>query len=181
MTTPTVLLADDDRGIRTVVSHALSRAGMEVRSTGNAALARREVVAKLVHEDENAEDNDERHDRARQDRQKLQHVIPLVGQSVRRFLSFGMYCEALSRAHSGVQLHSRPPLARPFLARPSLARPSCAARQAPHQDAGYEGAGCKPAGEGLGEASHGGQGREVLHFRTCCSPPAPMPCHGAWQ
>ena len=37
MTTPTVLLADDDRGIRTVVSHALSRAGMEVRSTGNAA------------------------------------------------------------------------------------------------------------------------------------------------
>ena len=37
MTNPTVLLADDDRGIRTVVSHALSRAGMEVRSTGNAA------------------------------------------------------------------------------------------------------------------------------------------------
>ncbi|MBL8664950.1 MAG: nitrogen regulation protein NR(I) [Candidatus Odyssella sp.] len=37
MTNPTVLLADDDRGIRTVVSHALSRAGLEVRSTGNAA------------------------------------------------------------------------------------------------------------------------------------------------
>jgi len=37
MTNPTVLLADDDRGIRTVVSHALTRAGMEVRSTGNAA------------------------------------------------------------------------------------------------------------------------------------------------
>jgi two-component system nitrogen regulation response regulator GlnG len=37
MSNPTVLLADDDRGIRTVVSHALSRVGMDVRSTGNAA------------------------------------------------------------------------------------------------------------------------------------------------
>ena len=37
MNNPTVLLADDDRGIRTVVSHALSRAGLDVRSTGNAA------------------------------------------------------------------------------------------------------------------------------------------------
>jgi two-component system nitrogen regulation response regulator GlnG len=37
MTNPTVLVADDDRGIRTVVSQALSRAGLEVRSTGNAA------------------------------------------------------------------------------------------------------------------------------------------------
>jgi two-component system nitrogen regulation response regulator GlnG len=37
MTNPTILVADDDRGIRTVVSQALSRAGLEVRSTGNAA------------------------------------------------------------------------------------------------------------------------------------------------
>ncbi len=37
MASETVLLADDDRGIRTVVSHALGRAGYEVRSTGNAA------------------------------------------------------------------------------------------------------------------------------------------------
>ncbi len=37
MTTPTILLADDDRGIRTVVSQALGRAGYEVRATGNAA------------------------------------------------------------------------------------------------------------------------------------------------
>ncbi len=37
MSNETVLLADDDRSIRTVVSHALSRAGYEVRSTGNAA------------------------------------------------------------------------------------------------------------------------------------------------
>lgn len=37
MSNETVLLADDDRGIRTVVSHALGRAGYEVRSTGNAA------------------------------------------------------------------------------------------------------------------------------------------------
>ncbi|MGE0733278.1 MAG: nitrogen regulation protein NR(I) [Alphaproteobacteria bacterium] len=33
----TILLADDDRGIRTVISHALGRAGHEVMSTGNAA------------------------------------------------------------------------------------------------------------------------------------------------
>ena len=37
MAAPTVLLADDDGAIRTVVSQALSRAGYEVRATGNAA------------------------------------------------------------------------------------------------------------------------------------------------
>ena len=33
----TILVADDDDGIRTVVTQALSRAGYEVRSTGNAS------------------------------------------------------------------------------------------------------------------------------------------------
>jgi two-component system nitrogen regulation response regulator GlnG len=33
----TILVADDDRGIRTVLSQALGRAGYEVRTTGNAA------------------------------------------------------------------------------------------------------------------------------------------------
>ena len=33
----TVLVADDDRAVRTVLSHALGRAGYEVRATGNAA------------------------------------------------------------------------------------------------------------------------------------------------
>ena len=37
MTAETILLADDDQGIRTVVSQALGRAGFSVRSTGNAA------------------------------------------------------------------------------------------------------------------------------------------------
>jgi two-component system nitrogen regulation response regulator GlnG len=37
MTAATVLVADDDPGIRTVVSHALERAGFQVRVTGNAA------------------------------------------------------------------------------------------------------------------------------------------------
>lgn len=37
MTAPTILLADDDGGIRTVVSQALGRAGYEVQATGNAA------------------------------------------------------------------------------------------------------------------------------------------------
>ncbi len=37
MTSGTILLADDDQGIRTVISQALGRAGFSVRSTGNAA------------------------------------------------------------------------------------------------------------------------------------------------
>jgi|TARA_B110000967_G_scaffold209746_1_gene267442 two-component system nitrogen regulation response regulator GlnG len=37
MTTPTILVADDDAGIRTVISQALNRAGYEVHTTGNAA------------------------------------------------------------------------------------------------------------------------------------------------
>ncbi|HLN23908.1 MAG TPA: nitrogen regulation protein NR(I), partial [Patescibacteria group bacterium] len=35
--TSTILVADDDRGIRTVLTQALGRAGYEVRTTGNAA------------------------------------------------------------------------------------------------------------------------------------------------
>jgi two-component system nitrogen regulation response regulator GlnG len=35
--TSTILVADDDRGIRTVLSQALGRAGYDVRSTGNAS------------------------------------------------------------------------------------------------------------------------------------------------
>ena len=37
MPTGRVLVADDDAAIRTVLNQALSRAGYEVRSTGNAA------------------------------------------------------------------------------------------------------------------------------------------------
>ena len=37
MAEATVLVADDDHGIRTVLSHALGRAGFDVRTTGNAA------------------------------------------------------------------------------------------------------------------------------------------------
>ena len=37
MTPPTVLIADDDRSIRTVLTQALSRSGYQVRSTSNAA------------------------------------------------------------------------------------------------------------------------------------------------
>ena len=36
-TPPTVLVADDDRSIRTVLTQALGRSGYQVRSTGNAA------------------------------------------------------------------------------------------------------------------------------------------------
>jgi len=37
MTLPTVLIADDDRSIRTVLTQALGRSGYQVRSTGNAS------------------------------------------------------------------------------------------------------------------------------------------------
>ena len=37
MTLPTVLIADDDRSIRTVLTQALGRSGYQVRTTGNAA------------------------------------------------------------------------------------------------------------------------------------------------
>jgi two-component system, NtrC family, nitrogen regulation response regulator GlnG len=37
MSAPTILVADDDAGIRTVVTQALNRAGYEVRATSNAA------------------------------------------------------------------------------------------------------------------------------------------------
>ncbi|MSP29944.1 MAG: nitrogen regulation protein NR(I) [Acetobacteraceae bacterium] len=37
MTPPTILIADDDRSIRTVLTQALGRSGYQVRSTGNAA------------------------------------------------------------------------------------------------------------------------------------------------
>src|SRR5450759_3238215 len=37
MTPPTVLIADDDRSIRTVLTQALGRAGYQVRTTSNAA------------------------------------------------------------------------------------------------------------------------------------------------
>ena len=37
MNPPTVLIADDDRSIRTVLTQALGRSGYQVRSTGTAA------------------------------------------------------------------------------------------------------------------------------------------------
>ena len=37
MTPPTILVADDDRSIRTVLTQALGRSGYQVRCTGNAA------------------------------------------------------------------------------------------------------------------------------------------------
>ena len=37
MTQARILIADDDRAIRTVLSQALARAGYDVRTTGNAA------------------------------------------------------------------------------------------------------------------------------------------------
>jgi two-component system, NtrC family, nitrogen regulation response regulator GlnG len=62
MTTGNILIADDDTAIRTVLSQALSRAGYEVRTTGNAATLWRWVqsgegdlvITDVVMPDENA-------------------------------------------------------------------------------------------------------------------------------
>src|SRR5215213_5870888 len=54
-----ILIADDDAAIRTVLNQALSRAGYEVRSTGNAATLWRWISqgdGDLVITDENAFD-----------------------------------------------------------------------------------------------------------------------------
>ncbi|MCC7426010.1 MAG: nitrogen regulation protein NR(I) [Alphaproteobacteria bacterium] len=63
-TPPTILLADDDRSIRTVLTHALGRAGYQVRSTGSAAMLWRWVeegegdlvITDVVMPDENGLD-----------------------------------------------------------------------------------------------------------------------------
>jgi two-component system nitrogen regulation response regulator GlnG len=62
MATANILIADDDTAIRTVISQALSRAGYEVRTTGNAATLWRWiqsgegdlVITDVVMPDENA-------------------------------------------------------------------------------------------------------------------------------
>src|SRR5580765_6881247 len=59
MTPPTVLVADDDRSIRTVLTQTLGRSGYQVRSTGNAATLWRWVEdgeGDLVITDENGLD-----------------------------------------------------------------------------------------------------------------------------
>src|SRR6476659_6874406 len=64
MPTGSILIADDDAAIRTVLNQALSRAGYEVRSTGNAATLWRWVsqgegdlvITDVVMPDENAFD-----------------------------------------------------------------------------------------------------------------------------
>src|SRR4030066_2116769 len=64
MPTGSILVADDDSAIRTVLNQALSRAGYEVRSTGNAATLWRWVsqgdgdlvITDVVMPDENAFD-----------------------------------------------------------------------------------------------------------------------------
>ena len=64
MPTGSILVADDDAAIRTVLNQALSRAGYEVRSTGNAATLWRWVsqgdgdlvITDVVMPDENAFD-----------------------------------------------------------------------------------------------------------------------------
>ncbi|HER20050.1 MAG TPA: response regulator, partial [Chromatiales bacterium] len=64
MTEATILVADDDRAIRTVLTQALGRAGHQVRSTGNAATLWRwvsdgegdVVITDVVMPDENGLD-----------------------------------------------------------------------------------------------------------------------------
>ena len=76
MPTGSILVADDDAAIRTVLNQALSRAGYEVRSTGNAATLWRWisqgdgdlVITDVVMPDENAFD--------------LKELIAIVGRAL---------------------------------------------------------------------------------------------------
>src|SRR5579863_3561550 len=85
MTPPTVLIADDDRSIRTVLTQALGRSGYQVRSTGNAATSWRWVedgegdlvITDVVMPDENGLDLIPRIKRIRPD----MRVIVMSAQS----------------------------------------------------------------------------------------------------
>ena len=85
MTPPTVLVADDDRSIRTVLTQALGRAGYQVRSTGTAATLWRWVedgegdlvITDVVMPDENGLDLIPRIKRVRPD----MRVIVMSAQS----------------------------------------------------------------------------------------------------
>jgi len=85
MTPPTVLIADDDRSIRTVLTQALGRSGYQVRSTGNAATLWRWVedgegdlvITDVVMPDENGLDLIPRIKRIRPD----MRVIVMSAQS----------------------------------------------------------------------------------------------------
>jgi len=85
MTPPTVLIADDDRSIRTVLTQALGRSGYQVRSTGNAATLWRWVedgegdlvITDVVMPDENGLDLVPRIKRIRPD----MRVIVMSAQS----------------------------------------------------------------------------------------------------
>src|SRR5271169_2116712 len=85
MTPPTVLVADDDRSIRTVLGQALGRIGYEVKSTGNAATLWRWVedgegdlvITDVVMPDENGLDLIPRIKRIRPD----MRVIVMSAQS----------------------------------------------------------------------------------------------------
>src|SRR3990167_8573940 len=87
MPTGSILVADDDAAIRTVLNQALSRAGYEVRSTGNAATLWRWisqgdgdlVITDVVMPDENAFDLIPRIKRARPD-------LPIIVMSAQNTL-----------------------------------------------------------------------------------------------
>ncbi|MEQ8827535.1 MAG: response regulator, partial [Parvibaculum sp.] len=87
MPSGTILLADDDAAIRTVLNQALGRVGYEVRSTGNAATLWRWVsqgegdliITDVVMPDENAFDLIPRIKRARPD-------LPIVVMSAQNTL-----------------------------------------------------------------------------------------------
>ena len=85
MTLPTVLIADDDRSIRTVLTQALGRSGYQVRSTGNAATLWRWVedgegdlvITDVVMPDENGLDLIPRIKRIRPEIASRRHERPI--------------------------------------------------------------------------------------------------------
>ena len=117
-----ILLADDDAAIRTVLNQALSRAGYEVRSTGNASTLWRWVsqgdgdlvITDVVMPDENAFDLLPRIKRMRPD-------LPIIVMSAQKHLHDGdqgfrarcLRISAQAVRSEGTRLHRRAGLVAP--------------------------------------------------------------------
>ena len=106
MTPPTVLVADDDRSIRTVLTQALGRSGYQVRATGNAATLWRWVeegegdlvITDVVMPDENGLDLIPRIRRIRPDLR----VVVMSAQSTLITAGPSTFSEALTAEASPV-------------------------------------------------------------------------------
>ena len=114
MPTGSILVADDDAAIRTVLNQALSRAGYEVRSTGNAATLWRWVtqgdgdlvITDVVMPDENAFDLIPRIRKARQQ----VGIVTVVARDLERLVQYRLQLQlGKQQRGGGLFLQQHPP------------------------------------------------------------------------